>query len=344
MRNALYAALAVAVATAARAAVASPLEIQAGPAAGTASMLVVAGRVVTPGASRLVPRPPHVDSPPADDLGAFLVHDVEDARVIVEVDGRKVVTRSGDEGYFRAVFHGGAPLTPGTFVATVAAEKGHDRGTRKIYAQVVPDGPGLTVVSDFDDTVVVTGVRHFATLVENGFLKGPESLAPVPHMAGLYRCLESAGHAPRLVQYVTATPTNLQFRLIRFLAYQHFPRGPVVTKHLSLAHLGDLKAYKVKAILALAKRFPGHRFVLLGDDGQKDPEVYRAVEKAIGKRVAAILIREIPGIPVAKGRLDGMIPFHDGTDAGKALARLGLVDAACARTLTRPRRPHVAGR
>ena len=231
---------------------------------------------------------------------------------MVTVAGHRAETTSGDEGFFQVTLGKDRPLEPGTFVVTIEATRRHDRGHRTLYAQVVPAGPGLTVVSDFDDTVVVTGVRDLSTLVDNAFLKAPEAVTPVPRMASLYRCLAAGGDTPRVIQYVTATPMNLQSRLMRVLAYRRFPRGPVVLKRLSLKTLGDLKGYKVHAILDLARRFPDHRFVLLGDDGQKDPEVYRAVQARLKGRVAAILIRQVPGVKVTPGRLAGMIPFHHG--------------------------------
>ena len=313
---------------------ASPLTIQAGPAAGTPTALRITGRVVTPGASAFVPRRPTGESPASDNLGAFLVHDVEDAKVVVTVAGHRAETTSGDEGFFQVTLGKDRPLKPGTFVVTIEATRRHDRGHRTLYAQVVPAGPGLTVVSDFDDTVVVTGVRDLSTLVDNAFLKAPEAVTPVPRMASLYRCLAAGGDTPRVIQYITATPMNLQSRLMRVLAYRRFPRGPVVLKRLSLKTLGDLKGYKVHAILDLARRFPDHRFVLLGDDGQKDPEVYRAVQARLKGRVAAILIRQVPGVKVTPGRLAGMIPFHDGRDAAAALATRGLISRTCAQAVT----------
>ena len=336
---ALCAVALVAAGAARRLAWASPLTIQAGPAAGTPTSLRITGRVVTPGASAFVPRRPTGPSPASDNLGAFLVHDVEDAKVVVTVDGHRAETRSGDEGFFQVTLGTDRPLKPGTFVVTLEATRHGDRGYRTVYAEVVPAGRGLTVVSDFDDTVVVTGVRDLSTLVDNAFLKGPEAVTPVPRMAGLYRCLAAGGDGtPRVIQYVTATPVNLQTRLIHFLAYRRFPRGPVVLKHLSLKTLGDLEGYKVHAILAIARRFPEHRFVLVGDDGQKDPEVYRAVKAKLGDRVAVILIREVPGVKVQPGRLAGMIPFHDGRDAAAALAAHGLIGVECARAVNAARR------
>jgi phosphatidate phosphatase APP1 len=53
--------------------------------------------------------------------------------------------------------------------------------------------------------------------------------------------------------------------------------------------------YKLGRLEQLATSFPGLRFLLVGDSGERDPEIYRAFQKKHPDRVVAVVIRKVPG-------------------------------------------------
>lgn len=336
-RHALRLALAcaaVALAPAARA----ELRIDAPIAAGLPEDLVVTGRVYGPGASRLVP---HSDEKPApaENVGAFLTHEADDAPVVVAVQGRTAETRTDDEGFFEVRFTGPPALAAGRGEARVTATVKGEAVTARVPVLVAPPGPGLTVVTDFDDTLVHTGVGSKAELLENVFLRRAEDLEPVPGMARFLRCLE-AGTADRppertVVHYLSASPVNLFRKIRRFLALRGFPPGPLGLRRLDTG-LTARPAYKRDRILALAQRFPGHRLVLVGDAGERDPEIYAEVRRRLGDRVAGIYIHRVAGADDAPGRFEGMVLFDDGRQALEAAAQRGLVLPVCAELAPAP--------
>jgi phosphatidate phosphatase APP1 len=52
-------------------------------------------------------------------------------------------------------------------------------------------------------------------------------------------------------------------------------------------------AYKTAKIDELMTRLPWVRWVLVGDDGEKDPEIYQTVRERYPKRVRAVWIRRV---------------------------------------------------
>lgn len=77
---------------------------------------------------------------------------------------------------------------------------------------------------------------------------------------------------------------------------------------------------KAAIIAGLIKRLPSRHFVLVGDSGERDPEIYRFLAKKFPDQVRAILIRQLVNKPLAPGRIDKLhaVPvntlvhvFHD---------------------------------
>ncbi|MES2569253.1 MAG: App1 family protein, partial [Verrucomicrobiota bacterium] len=98
---------------------------------------------------------------------------------------------------------------------------------------------------------------------------------------------------------------------------EHFPQGTFHMKNLrkNLLETGameSLKAFalggdlatleqKIRQITSLMIHLPRRRFILIGDSGEKDPEVYRAIQRLFPAQVEKILIRD-----VLEARLAGM--------------------------------------
>jgi phosphatidate phosphatase APP1 len=46
---------------------------------------------------------------------------------------------------------------------------------------------------------------------------------------------------------------------------------------------------------SILQRFPLRKFVLIGDSGEFDPEIYGSLARKFPQQIAAILIRRVPG-------------------------------------------------
>ena len=132
----------------------------------------------------------------------------------------------------------------------------------------------MSIISDIDDTVKVTNVLDRRRMWEATFYKPFDAVDGMP---ASYRKLTAAG-AP--VHYVSSSPWHLAEPLLEFLSANGLPVSSITLKHFRLKDRTSLNILKpgretkppeIEAILA---RYPGRRFILIGDSGEDDPEVY----------------------------------------------------------------------
>jgi phosphatidate phosphatase APP1 len=116
-----------------------------------------------------------------------------------------------------------------------------------------------------------------------------------------------------------------------FLLQSGFPCSELVLKHADLSDgslssfiKADQLAYKTGEIRRIMNRFPERKFILLGDSGEKDPEVYAGITAEYPGRVTAVCIRDLSAAGETKKRIDALkkknerwILFKDGTDLDK---------------------------
>ena len=162
--------------------------------------------------------------------------------------------------------------------------------------QLIED-EGLSVISDIDDTVKVTNVANRRELLANTLLR---EFYAVPGMAEVYRRWQAAGTA---FHYVSASPWQLANCLGGFLRDTGLPSGSM---HLKLFRLKDStplgrlpsrKRSKRRTIEQILADFPRRKFLLVGDSGERDPEVYGDIARRHPQRVAGVAIRLVEGRP-----------------------------------------------
>jgi phosphatidate phosphatase APP1 len=161
-----------------------------------------------------------------------------------------------------------------------------------LEAHIVAD-TGISVVSDIDDTIKVSDVLDKKALLRNTFCK---PFKPVPGLAPVYQ--EWVRSAGAQFQYVTASPWQLHVPLSEFTRSNGFPAGTFHMKDFrvkdeSLLQLfASPEGYKPAVIEPLLRHFPKRQFVLVGDSGEKDPEIYGALARQHPGQVRGIFIRD----------------------------------------------------
>ena len=158
------------------------------------------------------------------------------------------------------------------------------------------------MISDVDDTVKVSEVLDRRALVKNVFVNDYKITLGMPEF---YAELAEHGAA---FHYLSASPWQLYASLQSFLD-AHYPKGSISLRHF---RLGDQSFwdffhssmdYKLATLRGRINAFPGHRFVLIGDSGEKDPEVYAQIYSEFPQQVVQILIRQVPDSDVSAERL-----------------------------------------
>jgi len=154
---------------------------------------------------------------------------------------------------------------------------------------------GLSIISDIDDTIKHSQVGDHKAVLANTFLR---KFKPVPGMPELYRDCAQNG---MVFRYVSGSPWQLYLPLAKFLRDERLPLGSFHLKYFrlkdpsALGLLQSQEATKLRAIEPIMAAFPKRRFILIGDSGEQDPEIYAKVARGSGEQVVAIFIRNVTG-------------------------------------------------
>ena len=175
------------------------------------------------------------------------------------------------------------------------------QGRRGAQRQVRPDRlllpprVGFSVVSDIDDTIKISHVLDRKELIRRTFAKPFEA---VPGMADAYAAWAKRGVT---FHYVSSSPWHLYPALLSFMRRSGFPDGAFHLKSVRLKDKTILNLFKSSletkppAIRRILARFPRHHFLLVGDSGEQDPEVYGLIAREHPARIRHVFIREVKG-------------------------------------------------
>ena len=217
---------------------------------------------------------------------------------------------SDAEGYFRVEIKSLATLPPGWHRFRAQAGDAVDEA----YLLLVPPENTHGVISDVDDTLLITEVGSMRRMLVNTLLRNPLQRAIVDGTPALYRQLALANPFPAAAPffYLSATPRQLHLPLQAVLEHNQMPRGVLITKRVTgdatSEPVRDQFAYKTRKIEFLLERLPHVNFTLIGDDGQSDPEIFAAMRDRHPSRIAAVWIRRVNRNP-ARARLDNQGDF-----------------------------------
>ncbi|WP_402463974.1 App1 family protein [Isoptericola aurantiacus] len=217
--------------------------------------------------------------------------------VHVDVGGRDVVVRTDRAGYVdvQVELPDGGGLPAGWQHARLTGPGGPEESSVDAPLLVIDAGTTFGVVSDIDDTTMVTSVPRPLLATWNTFVRHSSKRRAVPGMPELYRTLRQA-HPDAPFLYVSTGAWNTAATLRAFLARHVYPPGPLLLTDWGPTLTGWFRsgqAHKNASLEMLMTWFPHVRWLLVGDDGQHDAEIYaRAVERWPGQ-VAAVAIRRL---------------------------------------------------
>jgi phosphatidate phosphatase APP1 len=232
--------------------------------------------------------------------------------VTITVDGGTHRTTTDRGGFVDIVLP--AALEPGWHEVTVQVRDDH---AAPALVRVIDPAVDFGLVSDIDDTVMLTMLPRPMIAAWNTFVRDEQARRVVPGMAAMYtELLEERPGAP--IMYLSTGAWNTASTLSRFLARHGYPEGPLLLTDWGPTNTGWFRSgreHKEKTLARLAEEFPNIRWVLVGDDGQHDPEVYGDFAGSHPDHVRAIGIRQLTateqvlshGLPVPnpdRGRWD----------------------------------------
>ena len=228
----------------------------------------------------------------------FETDEVPGVLVRATVDGEAPIeTRSDGEGYF-TVEVSVPDGFDGTALPVRLALPEHDDALVAGSAAIALPGPEarLGVISDIDDTVLVTEATSLLKMMRLTLLESSESRVAFPGVAAFYAALH-AGRNPFF--YVSSSPWNLYEFLEDFMSLKGIVAGPMLLRDFGLDRdklvAGPHKDHKLGAIRSVLERQRELPFVLIGDSGQHDPEIYARIVEEYPARILAVYIRDVSG-------------------------------------------------
>ncbi len=283
---------------------------------GSAERLLVHGRVLRdPGAGA---------QGPTDSRWRNLVElykriesdEVPGARVRIRFAGQEEVIEADPEGYFGHRMALPRPLDSSGWhqAAVELVEPAPSAGTRvqaSAPVLVPPTGAHFGVISDIDDTMLWSNVTSRLRMLRLVARSNAHTRRPFKGVAALYRALHDGarGNEGNPIFYVSGSPWNLYPPLVEFLRANGLPEGPLLLKDFGEHTLfsSAQAVHKLRHIEAILQAFPELPFVLIGDSGEKDPEIYTQVVHDHPNRIRAIYIRSIDPDPARIEAIDRLI-------------------------------------
>lgn len=243
-------------------------------------------------------------------LRLFMVVPFSDAEVCMEWEGNTYYTNAEKDGFFRfEIFPGKAPNKGWQRVLVKLEEKKYQMqnitGAGEIY---IPFVSQHGFISDIDDTLLVSHSTFLRRRLYVLLTKNARSRKAFEGVVNHYRLLAGNRQVDDNTNpffYVSGSEWNLYDLLLEFTQVNKLPKGIFLLSPLKKifqfwkSGQNGLMT-KFSRIVRVVEAFPDLKFVLMGDDSQKDVEIYSSVATHFPKKIFAVYIRNVEKIKSEK--------------------------------------------
>jgi phosphatidate phosphatase APP1 len=233
----------------------------------------------------------------------FESDEVPGAKLRAEFQGEQYEAITDNEGFFELWIEPKEPLPAGQLWHELKLELLEPAEAQGVTATgqilVPPDSAHFGVISDIDDTVIQTDVTQVIKMVRNVFLSNARTRLPFKGVAAFYQALQAGGPGNALnpLFYVSSSPWNLYDLLVDFFELNDVPQSVLFLRDWGVTTEEILptrnREYKVAAIRQILEMYPTLPFILIGDTGQEDPEIYHEIVTLYPQRILAVYIRNV---------------------------------------------------
>lgn len=227
------------------------------------------------------------------------------ARVRVQFQDNEQVAVADEEGFFgvRLDTNGTSPANDGWQDVHLELLEPKNPHGRKIEAKgqalIVSSKAEFGVISDIDDTVIHTGVTSRIRLAYTILFKNARTRLPLRGVSDFYCALQAGcnGGITNPLFYVSSSPWNMYDLFREFFHLNGIPIGPVFLRDWGFER-GSILAinnrdFKIGAIRNILNAYPELKFILIGDSGEQDPEIYADIIRSNPQRMLAAYIRSV---------------------------------------------------
>lgn len=229
----------------------------------------------------------------------FESDEIPNLKLNLHFQGQSLELVTDKEGYFQASLPVSDLATGGLwydYQVEVPTQEGLNVSVNTVTGKVQIPCPqcDFGIISDIDDTIMVTNATSTLSMMRLTFLRSPASRLPFAGVNTFYQALTQSGTVPRPIFYVSSSPWNLYDFLEEFMELNHIPLGPLFLRDFGLHTLkASHHDHKSTYIHQIMNAYPQLPFILIGDSGQHDPEVYSEIVTQRPQQIKAIYIRDV---------------------------------------------------
>ncbi len=232
----------------------------------------------------------------------FMVRTVPEANVEMKCGRQHFTTTTNTNGFFEfKVANPGLSKGWHTFNLKLMDELVEGQEEVKVRSEVLIEYDfEYGLISDIDDTFLVSHVTKFIRKLYVLLTKNAETRKPFKGVVEFYRKLSKGVEAPtNPFFYVSSSEWNLYDFLINFTRHHELPKGVLQLKEIKDSLMDFVRSgygshdHKRVKIEQIFKMYPEQSFILLGDNGQHDPNIYLNIAMAYPERVKAVYIRGV---------------------------------------------------
>ena len=231
----------------------------------------------------------------------FKTDEVSRARLRAVFGGLEKVIEADMEGFFDVEIEAGESLGDGFFQELeleLLKPEFETPPTAKGQIMIPPASAQFGVISDIGDTVIKSNVTNRLQLLATTFLTNEHTRMPFEGVAEFYRALRDGrgGNENNPIFYISSSPWNFYALLNAVFVKREIPLGPIFLKDFG-THTpftaSEHREHKLENIRRVLNMYPALPFVLIGDDGEQDPSIYRQIVSEFPDRIKVIYIRKV---------------------------------------------------
>lgn len=234
-------------------------------------------------------------------LHMFNIKPISNIRVKLEFQGMTVYSKTMDDGYFRFNVPFNKPLESGWHQYQVSCQF-NDYGILITEEVLKPFESKYGIISDIDDTFLISYSGNIFKKLYVMLLKNINKRKIFENVVPHYKALSAYGqnkeNAFNSFFYVSSSEWNLYDFINEFAKRHELPKAVIKLKKIKtgisdflMTGRGghDHKFEKIKDIISF---YPNIKYVLIGDDSQKDPYIYERICKIFPLNIKAVYIRK----------------------------------------------------
>lgn len=233
-------------------------------------------------------------------LGFIASSEIANAKIKLSYDNFKKTIISNEEGFVEELLDleiEGEKLVE--YIDLVLMEPYTSKQIKPSFQApiIIPTNPKFGIISDIDDTVIKTDVKNLFKLAKNTLLGNAQSKEVFEGAAKFYQAL-TAKQNP--IFYLSSSPWNLYDTILQVFEINDLPIGPLILRDWGISKNEILpthnKKYKLAEISRVLDINYDLKFILIGDSGQEDPEIYSEIVDKYPDRILAVYIRDVSNL------------------------------------------------